>query len=83
MGDANRVEAKLSGQALTNDATGRARVNHRYGRDGRGDRIPGLSKDRLDGCTDSDAKFNDWADCLEIGDLGSEGRHARRREGWK
>jgi hypothetical protein len=81
--DANRVEAELRGQALTNDATGCASVNHRYGRDGRWNRIPRFSQGRLDGGTDSDTKVNDWADCLEIGDLRCEGRHVRRREDWK
>ena len=82
MRDSNRLEAELGGQALTNDATGCAGVDHRYGSDGSRNHIPGLSKGRLDGGTDGDAEINDWANRLEIGNLGSKGRHFRRREGW-
>ncbi len=77
VGDANRVQTKLSRQALTDDATSRASVYHCDGRDWRRDRGTGRPKSSFDGRSNSNPEIHHWANRLKVRNLRGEGRHIR------
>ncbi len=75
VGDANRVQTKLSCQALADYATRCASVYHSYGHCGRRDRGARCPKSSLDGRSNGNPEIDNRSDTLKVRNLRGEGWH--------